>query len=429
MKELRWLSLLLCGALIVGYSVKAVAVCLTVTLLGYIGFLLYRMKELESWVTETRRKRPPSDDFGGVVGEIADEVRLICRRFEKDKVRLQAIVNRVQEMTSALNDAVILVDSRGNIEWWNRTAQVFFAFQNIDLGHKLVNFIRSPKLITYFESQDFSQPIEVESPRKEGQRLQFHVHPFGHGERLIVVRDVTRVKRLEQMRKDFVSNVSHELRTPLTVIKGYIETLVDAPDVSPTWQNALKQMLQQSDRMADLVNDLITLSRLETDEAADNSSSVQLDTLVQAIILDAKILSEGRHNFICDVEKGLKLFGNDNELYSAISNLVFNAVKYSPNGGHISIRAKVNHEGCIISVNDQGKGIDAKHLPRITERFYRIDEGRASNMGGTGLGLAIVKHALMKHDAELKVESILGKGSTFICRFPKTRIVSEASVA
>lgn len=426
MKEVRWLVFVIIGALIVGYSLKAVAICTTLALLGYIAYLLTKMKELERWVIQARRSSPPHDDFSGTIGEISEEVRLLCRRYEKDKTRLQAIVGRVQEMTSALDDSVILVDSRANIEWWNSSAQTLFGFQNVDLGHKLTNFIRTPKFVSYFESGDYSEPLEMESPRRLNRQLQFYVHPFGQGEKLVVVRDVTRVKRLEQMRKDFVSNVSHELRTPLTVIKGYIETLIDAPDLNATLQKALKQMLQQSDRMTALVNDLITLSRLETDEAADNSSSVHLGQMIQGIVSDANALSEGKHEIAFEVQEDLKLFGNDRELHSAISNLVFNAVNYSPNGGEISILAQLDGEDCLISVRDQGVGIDTKHLPRITERFYRVDEGRASNMGGTGLGLAIVKHALMKHDGKLVVESYPGEGSTFTCRFPKSRVVNAA---
>ncbi|MFL0800263.1 MAG: phosphate regulon sensor histidine kinase PhoR [Agarilytica sp.] len=423
--ELRWLLLTVLGALIVGFGFDAVQNTLIAALFLYILWFLYRIKELETWVTEARRKLPPADDFGGVWGEIADDVRLLCKRYEKDKIRLQAVVERVQEMTSALTDAVILVDSRANIEWWNRAAFTLFRFQDVDRGHNLVNIIRHPAFVHYFESEDYENPLELESLRKEGEKLQFHVHPFGHGERLVVIRDITRVKRLEQMRKDFVSNVSHELRTPLTVIKGYIETLMDAPNVPKAWQNALSQMKQQSDRMTALVNDLITLSRMETDEQEQEATPVAIGPMIRSIVADAESISEENLSFQLSGDIDIQINGNDRELHSIISNLIFNAVKYSPNGGEVSVSVSVDNRECIVQVQDQGLGIDPKHLPRITERFYRVDEGRSTAMGGTGLGLAIVKHALARHDAELKVKSRLGRGSTFSCHFPLTRLSSQ----
>ncbi len=426
--ELRWLTLVVIAAIILGYGFNAVAIALNVGLLGYIAWFLFRIKALETWVTEARKKVPPADDFSGVWGEIADDVRLLCRRYEKDKIRLQAIVERVQDMTSALTDSVILVDKRANIEWWNSAALNMFNFQNIDHGHRLVNIIRNPRFVTYFEKETYEHPLELESLRKEGQLLQFHVHPFGQGERLVVIRDITRVKRLEQMRKDFVSNVSHELRTPLTVIKGYIETLIDTPSAPKVWCTALDQMHQQSHRMEALVNDLITLSHMETDETEIQSNPVSIGPMIRTIISDASALSEEKHTFKTDGNLDIKVLGNERELHSAISNLVFNAVKYSPQGGEICVSVNLNPQECVINISDHGLGIDPKHIPRITERFYRVDEGRSTSMGGTGLGLAIVKHALMRHDSELKVHSKLRQGSTFSCHIPRSRLI-EPQVA
>ncbi len=423
--EIRWLSLAIGAALIIGYAYDAIQACLILALLGYICWILYRIKELETWVREARRKIPPSDDFGGVWGEIADDVRLLCKRYDKEKIRLQAIVERVQDMTSALSDAVVLVDNHANIEWWNTAAQRLLRFQELDRGHRLVNFVRHPSFVAYFEGGAYDKPLELESLRKEGQHLQFYVHPFGQGERLVVIRDVTRVKRLEQMRKDFVSNVSHELRTPLTVIRGYIETLLDAPDMADKWKTAMRQMLQQSNRMGALVNDLITLSRMETDENDHANNAVAIAPLVRSIIADAQALGDTKHHITLSGDETLTLLGDERELHSAISNLVFNAVKYSPNGGNIRVDIANMREGATISVSDEGLGIDPKHIPRITERFYRVDEGRSSAMGGTGLGLAIVKHALMRHDAELRISSRLGQGSAFSCHFPAERVAHK----
>lgn len=423
--EIRWLSLTIAAALIIGYAYDAVQLCLIIALLGYVFWILYRIKELETWVREARRKTPPSDDFGGVWGEIADDVRLLCKRYDKEKTRLKAIVERVQDMTSALPDAVVLVDNRGNIEWWNTAAKRLLRFQEVDRGHRLVNFVRHPRFVNYFEGGDYDKPLELESLRKEGQDLQFYVHPFGQGERLVVIRDVTRVRRLEQMRKDFVSNVSHELRTPLTVIRGYIETLLDAPDMASKWKTAMQQMLQQSNRMGALVNDLITLSHMETGDNDQSTTAIAIPPLLRNIISDAQSLSDSEHRITLSGSEDLSVLGNERELHSAISNLVFNAVKYSPSGGDIEIAIANTSEGATISVSDHGLGIDPKHIPRITERFYRVDEGRSTAMGGTGLGLAIVKHALMRHDAELRISSRVGQGSTFSCHFPPERIAHK----
>lgn len=422
--EQRWLGLCTAGAIIVGYSFGNISACLIPTLFAFILWHIHRNTQLEQWARSARRGKAKPDDFQGTCGEIADDIRLIRKRYEKDKLRLQSVVTRVQEMTSALTDGVILIDARGNIEWWNRAATLFFNFQDIDRGHRLINIIRNPRFISYYENGDFSSPLELTNIRTEGQHLEFHIHPFGAGERLIVIRDVTRMKRLEQMRKDFVSNVSHELRTPLTVIKGYIETLIDAPGLNPTVQRALDQMCQQSDRMNDLINDLITLTRLETDETETAPTAVAMAPIIQSILGDAKaITQEGNHSFEFTGETGMEILGNEQELRSALSNLVMNAVKYSPNGGKITVELVAASTGSIIRIHDQGLGIDPKHIPRITERFYRVDEGRSTATGGTGLGLAIVKHVLMRHDAELRVTSRLGKGSTFSCHFSPTRTV------
>lgn len=426
-KELRWLAFVVSASLLVGFSLDALLETLCLTLFGFIFWLYYQIAALESWIAHARRQDPTVDDFRGVWGEIAHDVRLLAKRYEKDKIRLQSVVARVQDMTSALADGVILVDSRANIEWWNSAARDFFNIQELDYGLKLVNIFRNPRFITYFEKQDYSQPLTLVSVWKESQHLEFHVHPFGQGERLIVIRDVTHVRKLEQMRKDFVSNVSHELRTPLTVIKGYIETLVDSAQLSANWLNPLKQVLGQCDRMTALITDLITLSKLETDANEAKLDPVKLAPLINTIVADARSLSAAGaypHEIIFEGSE-VSILGKEQELHSAISNLIFNAIKYSPNGGEIRITVELDSESCRINVIDHGIGIDQKHIPRVTERFYRVDEGRSTAMGGTGLGLAIVKHVLKHHGATLKIQSRLGQGSTFTCVFPLSRVVSN----
>ncbi|VUD69077.1 Phosphate regulon sensor protein PhoR [Thalassocella blandensis] len=428
--EQRWFVALLVATGIIGYILDFFLLSLVLYLLCYVGWVFHRLSELDKWVESARRMDPPPNDFHGIWGEIADDVKLLARRYQKDKLRLQAVVTRVQEMTSALTDSVVVVDSRANIEWWNKAAEKMFAFKEIDRGHKLVNIIRHPSFVKYFEEKIYERPLELESMRKEGQFLEFKIHPFGQGERLVVIRDVTRMHRLEQMRKDFVANVSHELRTPLTVIRGYLETLADSPDLAQSWAKAVDQMQQQGKRMTALINDLITLSRLETEDAESHDDVINLFTLCQTIISDARALSgEQEHIFACSGDADLQMLGNDREVRSAISNLVFNAVKYSPANSKIEVHVETSKQEIIVAIKDSGRGIDPKHIPRLTERFYRVDDGRATSLGGTGLGLAIVKHVLLRHDAELKIHSRVGQGSTFSCHFPIARLISKNDAA
>lgn len=392
------------------------------SLLLYIAWSMYRLSLLEQWVHKSRRGRVQENTLGGIWGEIAEDVKLLARRYEKDKARLQTVVTRVQEMTSALHDGVLLADKRANIEWWNQAAVEMLNLREIDLGHRITNILRDPRFQTYYDKEQYGEPLIVESFRGRETQLMFQVHPFGQGERLIVIRDITRVAKLEQMRRDFVANVSHELRTPLTVIRGYVETLLDTPDLSPTLERALEQMKQQGLRMTALVSDLITLTKLETDDRTQQQDQVNLHILVNLILSDAKDLGKNQHQFFNTVDESLILRGCEKEIRSAISNLVFNAVKYSPENTEIRVSADMHGTLLHLDIHDNGTGIDPKHIPRLTERFYRVDSGRAAHMGGTGLGLAIVKHVMLRHDGLLKIHSKLGKGSTFSCCFPSSRV-------
>jgi two-component system phosphate regulon sensor histidine kinase PhoR len=390
---------------------------------GCLIWLLVQIGKLGRWINHTRRTNtPPRNDLTGIWVDISYDIQRLMARQEKEKMRLQTLVHRVQEMTAALTDAVILVDKRGNIEWWNQAATRSFEFRDQDRGHKLTNLIRHPQFVQYFDQETYLTPLELTLWRKE-QRLEFQVHIFGEGERLVIARDITRLFKLEQMRKDFVANVSHELRTPLTVILGYLETLADSPTPPLGWQSMIQQMAEQGQRMSHLVNDLLTLSKLETDQKETASQPIALGTLLDRVAEDARALSgERRHEVVLSGTRDLGLIGNEGELRSAFSNLVVNAIHYSPAGSRIDIHYDLLPQGAVVRVRDQGIGIDPKHLPRITERFYRVDPGRSANSGGTGLGLAIVKHVLLRHDAELRINSQLGKGSEFACHFPANRV-------
>jgi two-component system phosphate regulon sensor histidine kinase PhoR len=262
------------------------------------------------------------------------------------------------------------------------------------------------------------------SPVNEDITLRVRVIPYAKNRRLLVARDVTRIQRLERTRQDFVANVSHELRSPLTVVSGYLETLLDADDFDAELTGQLQSMRSQTDRMNRIVNDLMLLSRLESEEPQADREKVLLGPLIDSIVDHARELSAGNQHVIeVDVDVSLCIMGHEPELYSAFSNLVFNAIRYTPAGGRIMIRWQERNNELVFSVEDSGVGIAAHHIPRLTERFYRVDTGRSRATGGTGLGLAIVKHVLLRHEGRLEIDSEVGRGSTFACHFPVGRKV------
>ncbi|WP_137886505.1 phosphate regulon sensor histidine kinase PhoR [Pseudomonas sp. 2FE] len=424
---IRRLLLLLAGCLLVGLLSGEYAWSLVVGLAAYLGWTLAQLLRLHSWLKHHHADEPPPDGYG-LWGEVFDSIYHLQRRDQRVRGRLQAVIDRVQESTAALTDAVIMLDSDGNLEWWNRAAETLLGLKTPqDSGQPVTNLVRHPAFKDYFEQNNYREPLELPSPINDRLRLQFHITQYGNHEHLVLVRDITRLHQLEQMRKDFVANVSHELRTPLTVISGYLETLLDnVDDINPRWLRALQQMQQQGGRMQNLLNDLLLLAKLEaTDYPADNQP-VAVDLLLLSIKGDAQALSNERHHRISlEADASLKLKGSEAELRSAFSNLIFNAVKYTPDEGEIRIRWWGDELGAHLSVQDSGLGIEAKHLPRLTERFYRVDSSRASNTGGTGLGLAIAKHVLLRHRACLDISSVLGKGSTFTCHFAPPQVVKR----
>jgi len=398
-------------------------------MLAFGSALVWQLRsqsKLQRWVRDFRDEKNETERLWGNWAEIAEDVKLIRQKRDKENQRLQKVVNRVQDMSSVLSDGMLLVDASNRIEWWNTATEALLGIQNQDRGQRITNFLREPTFKEYFEGQDFLEPLILESLRTEGQKLFLQVHPYGTGEHVIIVRDITRVAKLEQMRRDFVANVSHELRTPLTVIRGYVETLEVFPDLNPTLQKALGQMREQGMRMTALVNDLMTLTKLETDELSGTADHVDLHQLVSLIFNDGAAMNERGHTLQNDVDTGLTILGNEKELRSAFSNLIINAIKYASGTSdkHCTIRVWTEQQGNQLSIHieDDGVGIDPKHIPRLTERFYRVDGGRSTSVGGTGLGLAIVKHVLIRHNAVLQVASRPGKGSVFTCCFPISNI-------
>ncbi|CAI8963685.1 sensor histidine kinase PhoR [Pseudomonas donghuensis] len=420
------ITVCLLAGLISGYYGWSLALGLAI----YLGWTLKQLLRLHEWLRLHKPDEAPPDGYG-LWGEVFDSIYHLQRRDQRVRGRLQAVIDRVQESTAALKDAVIMLDSDGNLEWWNRAAETLLGLKTPqDSGQPVANLVRHPRFKEYFEQENYLEPLEIPSPINDRMRVQLHITRYGNNEHLMLVRDVTRIHQLEQMRKDFVANVSHELRTPLTVIAGYLETLLDnVEEVNPRWVRALQQMQQQGGRMQTLLNDLLLLAKLEATDYPSDNQPVAVDTLLQSIKGDAQALSGQRNQRISlEAEPGIRLKGSEAELRSAFSNLVFNAVKYTQDEGQIRIRWWADEQGAHLSVQDSGIGIDPKHLPRLTERFYRVDSSRASNTGGTGLGLAIVKHVLLRHRARLEISSVPGHGSTFTCHFaPAQMAVRQAS--
>lgn len=424
----RRLLLLVGACLLLGFITGEYAWVLACGLAIHLGWTLSQLLRLHKWLREHKPDEPPPDGYG-LWGEVFDSIYHLQRRNQKARGRLQAVIDRVQESTAALKDAVVMLDSQGNLEWWNRAAETLLGLKTPqDSGQQLANLVRDPRFKDYFERGNYADALEIPSPINDRRRLQFHITRYGNREHLLLVRDVTRLHQLEQMRKDFVANVSHELRTPLTVIAGYLETLLDNVEaVNPRWLRALQQMQQQGARMQTLLNDLLLLAKLEATDYPSDNQPVAADLMLLSIKNDAQALSgEQQHRISLEADPHLKLKGSEAELRSAFSNLVFNAVKYTPAGGDIRIRWWSDEKGAHLSVSDTGMGIEAKHLPRLTERFYRVDKSRSRETGGTGLGLAIVKHVLLRHDGRLDIASTPGVGSTFSAWLPRARLLPAA---
>ncbi|WP_271409823.1 phosphate regulon sensor histidine kinase PhoR [Pseudomonas sp. Q1-7] len=425
---IRRLLLLIGACLLAGLATGQYAWALVIGLGAYLGWTLAQLLRLYKWLKEHQPDEPPPDGYG-LWGEVFDSIYHLQRRDQRVRGRLQAVIDRVQDSTAALKDAVVMLDSDGNLDWWNRAAETLLGLKTPqDSGQPVTNLIRHPRFKEYFERGQYHEPLDLPSPVNDRLRLQFHITQYGNSEHLMLVRDVTRLHQLEQMRKDFVANVSHELRTPLTVIAGYLETLLDnVEDVNPRWTRALQQMSQQGKRMQNLLNDLLLLAKLEATDYPSDSQPVAVDLVLLQIKADAIALSGNRHHRISlEADHNFKLKGSEAELRSAFSNLVFNAVKYTPDEGEIRIRWWGDEAGAHLSVQDSGIGIEAKHLPRLTERFYRVDSSRNSSTGGTGLGLAIVKHVLIRHRGRLDISSVLNQGSTFTCHFPTPQVVQRS---
>jgi two-component system phosphate regulon sensor histidine kinase PhoR len=405
-----------------------VAVWVVVTLAGYLALQITYLYRLHRWLRLRRTTEPP--DLSGVWGDVVALVIRIYRRKQFHKRRIVQLFREFRRMTTAMPDGVIVLSPERDILWFNRpAAQLLGLKRKVDFGQRINNLLRQPDFVRYLDGEDYAQPVILRAPLSPDSFLAVRVVSYGAGQQLLLVRDVTRQIRLEAMRKDFVANASHELRSPLTVISGYLDTMVDDPELQAAWGPPLNEMRRQAERMRTLVNDLLELSRLEASD--DFAPEDVVDVPGMLSLMRREVLALDRHpeTVTLELESSALLLGSEAELHSVFWNLISNAVKYTPADGHITIRWQSDANGARFQVEDSGIGIAAEHLPRITERFYRVDPGRARKTGGSGLGLSIVKHALTRHGGVLEVESEEGRGSTFTCHFPARRTLAREQIA
>ncbi len=362
-----------------------------------------------------------------------DDVLTALHRYERNaagRERLLAdALSRFGNAAQALPEGVVILDAENRIEWFNRAAARQLGLDPAaDVGQSIANLLREPAFVEYLAAGKFDEaPLEL--VRGEAEMISLQLVPYGESQKLLVSRDVTQAARVETMRRDFVANVSHELRTPLTVLVGFLETVRELKLDPQRVRDYLAMMQDQASRMHRITEDLLTLSQLES-APPPPAERVRVMPLLQRLLADAQALSAGRHAIALQGEPRFDLLGSEGELASAFGNLVTNAVRYTPEGGRITLAWRDDAEGARFSVEDTGVGIAPEHLPRLTERFYRVDRSRSRETGGTGLGLAIVKHAVARHQASLEIDSRPGAGSRFTVRFPAHRLVApEPAVA
>ncbi|HSD95922.1 MAG TPA: phosphate regulon sensor histidine kinase PhoR [Sulfuricaulis sp.] len=389
----------------------------------YIAWTLRHLRNLHRWLLDRRAGDMP--EAGGLWGEVFDEIHKLVKQASRRQDQLSGMLARFQNAASAMPDAVVVLSQAGDIEWANRSAATLLGIHYPhDVGVRLLNLLRVPGFAQYLEHGEYAEPLEITSPDNREVHVSIQITPFGSSQKLVMGRDVSRLMRLEQMRRHFVANVSHELRTPLTVLGGYVETLQQMDQIRmEDLKKHLSIMHEQSQRMQRLVDDLLMLSKLETAPPRTQVEPVDIAALLKSLVEQATLLSgENRHDITLEADPSLKLLGSREELHSAFSNLINNAVRYTPAGGKIRLSWRPTDDGAEFAVTDTGEGIAPEHIPHLTERFYRVDTARSRASGGTGLGLSIVKHVLLRHEAKLEIESEVGQGSTFRCVFPAQRV-------
>lgn len=414
--------LLLAGTLgyVTGHTLLALLTAVTAIAL-WNGWQLWRLTRN---LSGNRLSQP--NDASGLWPEIFDTLYRIRRRSHQSRRRVADAMREFRSATGAMPDGALVINKKSQMVWLNPAASKMLGLRlPQDANSAVTNLLRSGEFREWLEGAPASERLEMPSPTQSSMRLSLQLIDYGEDQRLILVRDVTQLHRLEQVRRDFVANVSHELRTPLTVIAGYVEALED--DAPQEQRAILAEVGKQANRMRQIVEDLLAISRLDAGLSPGQiGDEVNVPAMLEQIEADAVSLSGGRHDIQFHAPAPLYLLGNRKDIQSAISNLVVNAVHYTPCGGSVDVRWEPTEEGgARLSVSDTGCGIPAQHINRLTERFYRVSADRSRESGGTGLGLSIVKNVVEQHDGLLSIESELGEGSRFTCEFPSKRVTAS----
>lgn len=383
---------------------------------------LWQEFRLARWLENPDEVEPP--DATGTWGDIFYRLQKLQRRQKASRGQLTSALEQFEHAAMAVPDGMVILNRSEQIEWCNPASRTYMGLDcDRDRGQFIRYLLRQAQFLDFLDAADYSRRLVCKSPVNRELILSLQLVPFGESQKLLVARDITDLERVDAMRRDFIANVSHELRTPLTVVGGFVETLADAPDLpAAESRHYFDLMLDHTRRMQHLLDDLLTLSRLESADHTLKDELVNVPELAQALKAEAESLSRGRHRVSLQCQSEACLKGSLQEIRSALGNLVSNAVRYTPEGGDITLAWRERNGEGVFSVIDTGEGIAAEHIPRLTERFYRVDRSRSRETGGTGLGLAIVKHVLTRHGARLEIQSVPGKGSTFSAVFPAQRL-------
>jgi two-component system phosphate regulon sensor histidine kinase PhoR len=414
---------------VTGILLTALGAAATLALYGVALLLMVihyqrHLTMLDEWL---RGERPSLPNSSGKWGDVFARLARLVREQKHSHQQISSALERLRRATSAMPEGVVIMDEVDRIEWCNPVAEKHLGINSsLDAGQHITHLVRQTQFAQYLTARNYSEPLVIKQSRQKELTLSLQLVPYGDKQKLLLSRDVTRLEMIQTMRRDFIANVSHELRTPLTVIGGFLETLTDESHSDPkTRKWALALMTDQTKRMQRLVEDLLTLSRLEDTENLAREETVDVPQMLRGLYDEAQSLSSGRHLVILSLDTDAKLLGSTDELRSAFSNLISNAIRYTPDGGIITLSWVIRDEQGVFSVEDSGIGIEPEHIPRLTERFYRVDRGRSRESGGTGLGLAIVKHVLTCHQAKLEIASEQGKGSCFSAWFPAARLIPQ----
>lgn len=431
MQDIRWKAFWLLVfwtfcCLVAGWSTSAGTawIIYLAGILAYLAGHLYWIHRLYHWASKPSLNFMPNGK--GIWEDIFANLYHELRRHSRSQSQLSSTLERLRHATSALPDGVVVLNHRNEIEWFNEPAEQRLGLKRQhDENQPIYYLLRQAEFVEYLQREDYSEPLKLKSWRHPDVSLELQIIPFASKQRLLICRDVSAIEKTEVMRRDFIANVSHELRTPLTVIGGFLETISDMEgEVSADIQPYFDMMQAQTTRMRRIIEDLLTLSRLENNATLKDETGISMETMLNQLLKDTRALSQGQHTVSLHMETSAGIRGSYNELFSAMSNLASNAVRYTPEKGKIDIFWQMHNDNAVFSVQDTGIGIEAQHLPRLTERFYRVDSGRSRDTGGTGLGLSIVKHILHHHQAHLHIESEPGQGSRFSIVFPAERVLA-----